>query len=162
MAFLSTAKSMSCKHLLIVYHSQSGATRRLASAVFDGAAIEEGVECRLLLAMEASLTDLLWSDAVIFGSPENLGYLSGGMKDFFDRTFYPAQSHQLNLPYAVFISAGNDGSGAVRQLQRIVKGYPLKAVAEPIIVKGIPDKDSIKRCEELGATLAAGLGLGIF
>jgi multimeric flavodoxin WrbA len=153
---------MSSKHLLIIYHSQSGATRRLARAVFDGAAIEEGVECRLLLAMEASLTDLLWSDAVIFGSPENLGYLSGGMKDFFDRTFYPAQSHQLNLPYAMFISAGNDGSGAVRQLQRIVKGYPLKAVAEPIIVKGIPDEGAIKRCEELGATLAAGLGLGIF
>lgn len=154
--------AMTRKHLLIVYHSQSGATRRLARAVFDGAAIEEGVESRLLLAMEASLSDLLWSDAVIFGSPENLGYLSGALKDFFDRTFYPAQLHQLNLPYAMFICAGNDGSGAVRQLQRIVKGYPLKAVADPVIIKGIPDEAAINRCEDLGATLAAGLGLGIF
>lgn len=153
---------MANKHLLIIYHTQSGATRRLARAVLEGAGTEPAVQSRLLLAMEASLEDLLWCDAVIFGSPENLGYLSGGIKDFFDRTFYPAQPYQLNLPYGVFISAGNDGSGAVRQLQRIVKGYPLKAVADPVIVKGVPDEVGVERCEELGATFAAALDLGIF
>ena len=150
------------KHLLIVYHTQSGATRRLAKAVFEGANTEPQVECRLLLAMEASLVDLLWCDAVIFGSPENFGYLSGGIKDFFDRTFYPAQSQQLNLSYGLFISAGNDGSGAVRQLQRIIKGYPMKALADPVIVIGEPDEEGIQRCWELGAAVAAGLELGIF
>jgi multimeric flavodoxin WrbA len=150
------------KRLLIVYHSQSGSTRRLAEAVYKGATLEGEVEVRLLPAMEAEITDLLWCDAVIFGSPENLGYLSGGLKDFFDRTFYPAQPHALNIAYGVFISAGNDGSNALRQLQRIAKGYPLRCVAEPVIVKGEVSESGLQQSEELGAALAAGLSLGIF
>ena len=150
------------KKLLIVYHSQSGATRQLADAVAEGARQEADVEVRLLLAMAASVDDLLWSDGVVFGSPENLGYLSGGLKDFFDRTFYPAQPYQLNLPYAVFISAGNDGSGAVRQLQCIVKGYPLKPVAEPVVIKGEVTAAGLSECNELGQAISAGLSLGIF
>ncbi len=153
---------MTKKHLLIIYHTQSGATRRLAKAVHAGATTEAEVETRVLLAMEASLVDLLWCDGVIFGTPENLGYMSGALKDFFDRTFYPAQPHQLNLPYALFVSAGNDGSGAIRQLQRIVKGYPLRQVAEPLIIKGEPGPEGLASCTTLGATLAAGLALGVF
>lgn len=150
------------KRLCVIYHSQSGSTAQLAQAITKGASLEEGVEVVLLRAIEASTDDLLGADAVIFGSPENFGYLSGGLKDFFDRSFYPALPHQLNLPYGVFISAGNDGSGALRQLERILKGYPMKAVADAVIVKGLPSEDDLKACETLGATLAAGLAFGIF
>lgn len=150
------------KKLLIIYHSQSGSTRRLAEAVYQGAGTETAAQTRLLRAMEAGVRDLLWCDAVIFGSPENLGYLSGGLKDFFDRTFYPAEPFALNIPYGVFISAGNDGSGALRQLQRIVKGYPMRAVAEPVIVRGEVTAQGIEQCEDLGAALATGLCMGIF
>lgn len=150
------------KNLLIVYHSQSGATAQLAQAVQRGALQEEHVDVRLLRAMEAGTRDLLWADAVIFGSPENFGYLSGGLTDFLARTFYPAQPYQLSLPYAAFISAGNDGSGAVRMLERIVGGYPLKKIAEPVIVKGLPTTTGLQCCEELGLTMAAGIALGLF
>ena len=150
------------KRLCVIYHSQSGATAQLAEAVKQGASAEEGIEVILKRAMEASVDDLLSADAVIFGSPENFGYLSGGLKDFFDRSFYPALPRQLNLSYGVFISAGNDGSGAVRQLERILSGYPMKPVAEAVIVKGLPSKEGFKACEDLGATLAAGLAFGIF
>lgn len=150
------------KRLLIVYHTQSGNTRQLADAVYHGAREEPDVEIRMLRATEACVDDLLWCNGVIFGSPENLGYLSGGLKDFFDRTFYPAQPYQLNLPYAVFISAGNDGSGALRQLERIVKGYPLRCVAEPVIVRGDVDPSGIQLCKDLGTALSAGLVMGIF
>lgn len=150
------------KHLLIVYHSQSGTTEQLAQAVYRGARNEATVELRILPAMEATSADLLWCDGVIFGAAENLGYLSGGIKDFFDRTFYPAEPHQINIPYAVVISAGNDGTGAVRQLQRIVKGYPMRSIAEPIIERGEPTSEGIQRCEELGVAMAAGLAMGIF
>ncbi len=164
------------KKLLVVYHSQSGSTRCLAEAVAQGARAEAGdsmqegaknsspktIEVILLPAMEADSNDLIHCDGVIFGSPENLGYLSGGLKDFFDRTFYPAEPHQLNKPYAVFISAGNDGTGALRQLQRIVKGYPLKPVAEPVIVRGEVTQEGLNRCRELGMAMAAGLSMGIF
>lgn len=148
--------------LLMVYHSQSGTTEALMGAVNEGAALEQGVDCRMIPAMEAGTEDLLWCDGVIFGSPENLGYLSGGLKDFFDRTFYPAQPHELNIPYAVVISAGNDGSSALRQLQRIAMGYPMRCVAEPLILKGEVCADSLQRCRDLGQAMAAGLSMGIF
>ncbi|MET0378419.1 MAG: NAD(P)H-dependent oxidoreductase [Spongiibacteraceae bacterium] len=150
------------KNLLVVYHSQSGATAQLAQAVRQGALQENNVDVRVWRAMEAGTRDLLWADAVIFGSPENFGYLSGGLTDFLARTFYPAQPHQLSLPYAAFISAGNDGSGAVRMLERIVAGYPLKKIAEPVIVKGLPTTAGLQRCEELGLTMAAGIAMGLF
>ena len=150
------------KHLLIIYHSQSGSTLKLAEATFKGASREADVETRLLRAMEAGTEDLLWCDAILFGTPENLGYMSGGLKDFFDRTFYPALPHQLNIAYGIFVSAGNDGTGATQQIQRIAKGYPLREVAEPVIVCGEVNAAGIKSCEELGHALAAGLSLGIF
>ena len=89
-------------------------------------------------------------------------YFIFGLKDFLDRTFYPAEPHQLNIPYGFFVSAGNDGTGAVRQLERIVKAYPMKKVTEAVIVKGLPDKAGLLRCEELGATFAAALSMGIY
>lgn len=152
------------KHLLIVYHSQSGKNAQLAQAVLRGAQQEDDVETKLLRAFDAHTDDLLWADAVIFGSPENFGYLSGGLTDFFARTFYPYldRAQTQSLPYAMVCGTGNDGSGALRQLRRIVTGYRMREVAEPIFVVGdIQDSDLI-RCEELGLTFAAGLALGIF
>lgn len=152
------------KHLLIVYHSQSGSNAKLAQAVLRGARQEGEVETRLQRAFDSHTEDLLWADAVIFGSPENFGYLSGGLTDFFARTFYPylEQAPTQSLPYAMFSSTGNDGSGALRQLRRIVTGYRMREIAEPIIVRGEIGDDDLARCEELGLTVAAGLSLGIF
>jgi len=153
---------MVAKRIVVIYHSQSGTTRALAEAVTAGIALEPGVSWRLLRAMEAGIEDLRWCDGIIFGTPENLGYLSGGLKDFFDRTYYPAQRYQFNKPYGLFVSAGNDGSGAAAQLQRIVKGYPLKAIAEPLILKGELQPGALQQCRDLGQAVAAGLTLGIF
>lgn len=156
--------SAAMKHLLIVYHSQSGRNAQLAQAVLRGALQEEAVETRLRRAFDADTADLLWADAVIFGSPENFGYLSGGLTDFLARTFYPylEQAPQRSLPYAMFCSTGNDGTGAVRQLRRIARGYPMREIAEPLILCGELTVDYERQCEELGLTIAAGLGLGVF
>ena len=152
------------KHLLIVYHSQSCRTEALAHAVWRGASIDDidEVEVRLKLAGEAGVCDLLWANALILGTPENFGYMSGAMKDFLDRTFYPVQGKVDGLPYAMFISAGNDGTGAVRAIRRIGNGYPLREVQEPTIVRGEPDREALASCEELGMAIAAGLELGVF
>ncbi|MCZ6830006.1 MAG: flavodoxin [Gammaproteobacteria bacterium] len=150
------------KRLLIVYHSQSGATARLAAAVCEGARREDGVEVILRRAWDAGMDDLLQCDAVALGAAENSGSVAGAMKDFLDRTYYPAQPRQLNLAYGLFISAGNDGRGAVAQMQRILSGYPLKQVCEPLICRGEVNPQALARCEELGQTLAAGLAFGIF
>jgi multimeric flavodoxin WrbA len=152
------------KHLLIVYHTQTGRTGQLAAAVHRGATNElvSDVDARLLTAQNAGADDLLWADGLLLGTPENFGYMSGGMKDFLDRTFYPVEGKILSLPYAIFISAGNDGSGALRAIRRIANGYPFKEVQEPVIARGEITSDHIDRCEELGLTLAAGLEAGIF
>ena len=150
------------KHLLIIYHSQSGNTAQMAAAVMRGAEAEADVETRLLKAFDAGLEDLRWADGLLFGTPENFGNMSGALKDFFDRTYYPAEPYQLNLPYGLFISAGNDGSGAVREIDRIAKGYPLRKISEPLIIKGDINQQHLEQCEEFGPAMAAGLSIGIF
>ena len=152
------------KNLLIAYHSQSGNTQRMAEAALRGAQNEliTGVDVRLLPAKRATPDDLLWANGLLLGTPENFGYMSGGMKDFLDRTFYPVEGKILSLPYAVFISAGNDGSGALTAIRRIANGYPFKEVQEPVIAQGEVTAEHLAACEELGMALAAGLEAGIF
>ena len=152
------------KHLLLVYHSQSCRTEALAHAVYRGATDPaiDGVDTRLQLAGESGLDDLLWAAVVILGTPENFGYMSGAMKDFLDRTYYPAQGLVEGMGYALFVSAGNDGTGAVRAIRRIALGYPLKEIVAPIIVRGEVHASNLEACQELGMTVAAGLELGMF
>jgi multimeric flavodoxin WrbA len=150
------------KNLLIVYHSQSGSTAKMAEAVRSGCLKEEDIDIRYLNAFTADLDDLLWADGLIFGTPENFGYMSGALKDFFDRTFYPAESYKINLPYGIFVSSGNDGTGAVREIDRIVKGYPLRKICDPLIIVGGFKSGHSTLCEEFGLSIATGLTLGIF
>lgn len=152
------------KHLLIIYHSQSGKTATMAHAVRRGAMHPEieSVDVRMRAAADADPRDLFWCDAVIFATPENFGYMAGAMKDFFDRTFYPCQGRLSGIPYAVVVGAGNDGTGALAALRRIVRGFPLRESQEPIVCSGPPGEDVLARCEELGATMAAGLEIGMF
>lgn len=151
------------KHLLIVYSTQTGRTRQLAQAACEGAAeLADEVELRCLSAFDAGLDDLLWAHGLLIGSPENFGYLSGAVKDFLDRTYYPAEGKTIGLPWAMFVSAGNDGSGAVRALERIANGYQWKRVADPVVCKGELTTHALASARELGQTLAAGIAFGVF
>jgi multimeric flavodoxin WrbA len=152
------------KHLLIVFHSKTGNTRQLANAVIDGASSDDvgGVEVRVLRAADAGPEDLLWADGLLLGTPENFGYLSGALKDFLDRTFYEVEGKLTPLPYAIFVSAGNDGTGAVRAMERIANGYPFLAVQAPLIARGTPTPEDLDSCRELGQAMAMGLEMGIF
>ncbi len=162
------------KTLVIVYHTLTGGTLQMARAAAAGAATEPGVEVRLRPAAEAGPQDLLGGDGYIFATPENLAAVSGLMKDFFDRCYYPALDRLNGRPYATLVCAGSDGSNAARQIERIATGWRLKAVAPALIVcthaqtpeailraKHIP-ADELRRCEELGAALAGGLAMGVF
>ena len=150
------------KSLLIVYHSQSGASAQLARSAWRGARTQEDIETSVLRAWDAGVEELQRADGLLLVAAENSGALSGGMKDFLDRTFYPAITRGLVLPYTFLASAGNDGRGAVQQLQRIMSGYPFPAAAEPLILRGEVTTDHQRASEELGAAFAAGLAMGIF
>jgi multimeric flavodoxin WrbA len=162
------------KTLLIVYHSMTGGTGQMASAAADGAATASGVETRLLRAGEATPQDVLQSDGYLFATPENLAAMSGLMKDFFDRCYYPALERLNGRPYATLICAGSDGHSAAAQIERIATGWRLRAIAPALIVcthaqtpetilapKQIGAAD-LAACREIGATLAEGIGMGIF
>src|SRR5882724_3041100 len=150
------------KRLLIVYHTQGVRTEQMAQAVLRGARQLDDVETIAKRAFEAGVDDLVAANGIIFGTPENFGYMSGAIKDFFDRVFYPAQGKVEGLPYAIFVAAGNDGTGAVSSIERIVRGFPLKKVYEPIIAREITTSEILAKCEEMGMTLAAGISAGIF
>jgi multimeric flavodoxin WrbA len=135
---------------------------------------ESALRVSLVHAVDAHASDVLNADGFIFATPETLAAISGMMKDFFDRTYYAVLDRINGRPYASLICAGSDGRNAAQQIERIATGWRLKPVAEPLIVcthaqtpeeilrpKHIP-QDALKECEELGATLAAGIDLGIF
>lgn len=155
---------MTRNRLLLIHGGRLGGhTEQLRGAVLEGVRDSgETPELRVLPALSAGIDDLLWAEGLLIGTPENFGYMSGAVKDFFDRTFYPAEGHTEGLPYAVFISAGNDGTGTATAIERIVTGYRWKPIADPLIVVGEPDEAALARCRELGATMAAGLALGVF
>lgn len=152
------------KHLLIVSHTPSINSQALTDAVVRGAGHEDitGIELRALDALETVPDDVLWSNAVILGTTENFGYMSGGMKDFFDRIYYPCLEKTEALPYSLYIRAGNDGNGAKTSIERIVTGLRWKQVQEPLICAGEFRQSCLDKCEELGMTVAAGLEAGIY
>ena len=151
------------KHLLITYHSKDGSTGRMCERVQKGANHPDiEIEIRALLASETSAEDMTWADGIIFGTPENFGYMSGAMKDLFDRTFYPLAGQLEGMPIAIFISAGNDGTGALSSIRRIGNGYGFKEVQEPLISVGELTDETLDACEALGMYLAAGLEGSIF
>lgn len=160
------------KRLLIVWHSLTGGSEAMARA----AAESSGSEADVILkrASEAEPGDLLCADGYLFVCPENLASMAGVMKDFFDRCYYPVLGRIEGRPYATMICAGSDGEGAARQIARVATGWRLRAVAEPLIIcthaqtpeailapKAIAEAD-LNRCRTLGATLVAGLVMGIF
>jgi multimeric flavodoxin WrbA len=162
------------KTLLIVVHSRTGGARQMAEAAAQAARAEPDVQVRLLSATDATAQDVLDADGYVFAAPENLAALSGAMKEFFDRSYYPVLDRINGRPYALLISAGSDGTNAVRQVTRIATGWRLRQIAEPVIVcthaqtqeailasKQISAMDRA-RCAEVGATLATGLAAGVF
>ena len=150
------------KSLLIVYHSQSGTSAQLAKAAWRGAQLETEIKVAVMRACDAATLDLARSDGLLLVMAENSGALCGTMKDFLDRTFYPAIARGLVLPYALVISAGNDGRGAQRQTERILRGYPFPPAAEPLILRGPSCHEHQHSCSALGQAFAAGLSMGIF
>lgn len=156
--------------LAIVWHSRTGAARAMAEAAASAA----GAGAVLLAADRVSPDDLLAAQGYLFACPENLASMSGMMKEMFDRCYYPLLGQVEGRPYATMIAAGSDGEGAQRQIDRIVTGWRLRRVADPLIVnlqaqtpeailapKTVPDRD-LARCRDMGAALAEGIAMGLF
>lgn len=162
------------KTLLIVYYSYTGGTAQMVDAAADAGRDEKGTEVRVMRAEDCQPQDMLAADGYLFATPENLAAIAGVMKAFLDRSYYPLLGKIEGRPYAALICAGSDGENAKAQLERIATGWRLRKVIDTRIVcthaqteeailapKVIPEADR-ERCAEVGATLAAGLAMGVF
>jgi hypothetical protein len=162
------------KRLAIIWHSMTGGSKALAEASFIGAQQVEGTETEILHADEATAEAMLNADGYIFAFPENLAAISGVMKAFFDRSYYPCLGQIEGRPYAMLVCAGSDGSNAVRQAERIATGWRLKKIAdsmiicthaqtpEAILAPKIIATGELAKASELGAVMAEGLALGVY
>lgn len=151
------------KRLLAIIHAPSPNTQRLRAALVHGANHKdvEGVEIMCQSPFDTQPDDVLLADAVVLGTTENLGYMSGAMKDFFDRCYYPCLDKTDALPYALFVRAGLDGTGTCRAVASIASGIRWKPVRDPLVCKGEWQDAFVEQVEELGLTMAASLEAGI-
>lgn len=152
------------KTLLIVAHAPSDNTRLMAEATLKGAQHPDidQVQTRWVKPLEATPEDVLSCDGIIMGTTENLGYMSGALKDFFDRCYYPCLEVKQGLPCALYVRAGNDGTGTCRAVESICTGLRWNWIQAPLVCRGDWQTRFLAQCEELGMTMAAGLEVGIY
>jgi len=150
--------------VLIVYHSQTGNTEKLAQSVAKGVSQTENAHAIFKHASQITAQDLRACNALVICSPEYFGYMAGAIKDLFDRTYEELKDDpkMWKKPYCVVISAGNDGTFALSHIERICKGYRLKTVQHPIVCKGPITEEMVRKCCDLGMTIAEGINAKIF
>jgi len=138
--------------ILVVYHSLGGNTEVAAKSVAAGAASVVGTEVVLKKALEADAQDLLQCDGLAVGSLDAFSYMAGGLKDFFDRTFYPTQGQVTNKPYVAFLTHGGGGR-AIDSIASVCQSFKFAKVAEPVLVQGRPDAAAEEKLRALGVAL---------
>lgn len=150
------------KKLLVIYHSQGGTMKTMADRFIKGASREEAINVVYKKAGDADIEDLLNCSGIAIGSPEYFGTMAGMIKDFFDRTYEAAKDKTVGKPFVLFVCAGNDGRGAIAQIERLATAYKWRQVQEHRRIVGKPSEQDLLDLEELGQTLAAGIDFGIF
>ncbi len=164
------------KLLLLVWWSRTGASEALANACFDAAVATQPLGLQVLMqrADRVVQSDLLGANGLVFVCPENLGSMAGMMKEFFDLQYYPGLGRLEGVPYQIIVSAGSDGSGAVRQIERIATGWRLRPIGPALIVNVQAQEVAqilaikeltqmqLQAARDLGALFASGLALGVF
>ncbi len=155
--------NMSTKTLLIVAHAPSPNTQKLVQAAYDGANNPD-IDINVILKspQDTQPEDVLAADALLLGTTENLAYMAGLTKDFFDRCYYPVLEEKQGMPFAVYIRAGHDGTGTKLALKTIMTGLRWSWIQEALILQGDWQDSFAEQVEELAMTLAAGVEAGIY
>jgi len=143
--------------VLVVYHSQGGNTKAAAEAVAQGVEKVEGAQAVLKEGLKATKEDLLSCDALAVGTPDYFSTMAGGLKDFFDRTFYPTQGKVADKPCGIFVTHGGGGK-AVESVKRVCAAFKFKVIGDPVLVKNAPDAEAEERLAALGKSLAEAVG----
>lgn len=151
-------------NLLITVHCPSNNTKRLRDALVTGATHPDlsNITLRVTEPLQTVADDVLWADAIVLGTTVNFGYMSGAMKDFFDRTYETCLAKTEGLPYAMALRGRSDATGAKASMQKIITGLKWRAVQEPLLCVGDFQESFVTEWQQLGLTVAAGLDSGIY
>ena len=155
--------NMATKTLLIVAHAPSANTKKLAHAAYAGASHPDlDINVILKLPQDTQPEDVLAADALLLGTTENLSYMAGLTKDFFDRCYYPVLEEKQGMPFALYIRAGHDGTGTKLAMKTITTGLRWSWIQEALILQGDWQEAFTEQVEEQAMTLAAGIEAGIY
>jgi hypothetical protein len=66
------------------------------------------------------------------------------------------------MPYLLVSKGGSDGTGAVRDVTRILTGLRWREVLPPVVIAGALGDDHLAHVREQAATLAIGVDTGVF
>ncbi|MFN5511518.1 MAG: flavodoxin family protein [Burkholderiales bacterium] len=167
------------KRLTLVWWSNTGGTQALVSAAQAGArqTLDEAeleMEIQVLRCDQASARVVEQSDALILACPECLGSVAGPMKTFLDQCYYPLLGRIEGRAWSAMVCAGTDGEGALRLLRRVAAGWRLRETVPAVVVRSGDQateailgptnltQADLSRARTLGATLAAGLAVGLW
>jgi len=159
----SASPDATARHLLVVVHSRGGSTATLSDAAIAAArSVPAEVVVRTTPAFDAGPDDVVWADGALLATPAHFGYMSGALKDFFERVYYPCLDHTVGLPFALIVKGDTDVDGARASVERITTGLRWRRVLPPLLVVGDVGPDDVEQAAELGATLALGMAEGVF
>jgi multimeric flavodoxin WrbA len=152
------------KKLLIVAHQPSPNTKKMVDACIAGTRMAEAgsVLVSVVAPLECPPQQVLDADAVVIITTENLGYMAGATKDWFDRIYYPVLEIKQGMPYALVIRAGLDGTGTQRAIESICTGLHWNLAHPMLLCQGNWQDTFEHQCVEMGQYMAAGLDVGMF
>ena len=151
------------KKLQCIIHAPSSNTLLIKQKVTE-ALIENtsNLDISISTPFETNAKDILEADGLLIGTTENLASMAGATKDFFDRTYYDLLEKKEGLPIVIWVRAGHDGTGTVKQLTGIIAGLRWKLVQKILVCHGEWSKRFIDECTELGLGLALGLESNVY
>src|SRR5580693_7271034 len=141
--------------VLLVHHTPSPGMQELLEEARRGVGEVEGVELVVRPALACGASEVLEADGYVLGTPANIGYMSGALKHFFDQIYYPCLDARRGCPYALYVHANSDATGAIRGVESITTGLGWAKAQNPVVVQALPTKSDLQACWDLGATLAA-------
>ena len=146
-------------NVLIVYYSMYGHIRRMAEAVKEGANGVSGASVRIcrvqetlpeevlikMGALEAQkvqanvpvceVEDLVWADAIIFGTPTRFGNMCGQMRQFLDSTGgLWAKGELVGKVGSVFTSSATQHGGQ----ESTILSFHITLLHKGMIIVGLP------------------------
>jgi NAD(P)H dehydrogenase (quinone) len=150
--------------VLVMYHSKTGHTKKLAEEIAKGVGEVKGVECIVKSAADVTKDDFIAADGIIAGSPVYFGTMAAELKAVFDQ-FVGVRRKMEGKIGAAFATSGDLSGGRETTIISIIQAlliYGMIIVGDPLDATGhygvscvgSPDKSASLNAALLGKRVA--------